>query len=622
MSDVIKLLSDAVANQIAAGEVVQRPANAVKELIENSIDAGATQIKLLIKDGGSTLMQVIDNGKGMSETDARMCWERHATSKIRKAEDLFSLHTYGFRGEALASIAAVAQVEMKTKREDDEVATYIRVEGSEVIEQRLEAAPNGTSIAIKNLFFNIPVRRNFLKSISVETKHIFEEFQRQAMANPQIHFVLYNNNSEIYNWTPKPILNRLADVLGKKDTKDFLEIQEITDIVEINGFVGAPSLSKKTRGDQYFFVNDRYIKSPYFHHAVMAAYEGLIESDSYPTYTMFLNVAPENVDVNIHPTKTEVKFEDEKHIYNLIKAAARKALGTFVVQPDSEILGLENINQWLSHTPQVPGGFSTWSKIEQPSTEKQDVRYNPFNQDRKPYDRNSNQDWQKILGSVEPHFEKAPINASAFNSTDQKQFIEKQIHEISILGSFQLADRYIVTNVDGDLFILDKRLAQQQTLFHQYHCQLENMKGTTQQLLFPRNVELSPSHLAVALEILDELKHLGFDLGHFGGNSILVNGLPAQISSCDEQKLLEQIIEDYLNTQGDIKLSKHQSLAASMSRQSISFTQNNISNEEVKFLIKELFALNNPQFTFDGKLVFVKLTAETIFDLFKKNRNL
>ncbi len=622
MSDVIKLLSDAVANQIAAGEVVQRPANAVKELIENSIDAGATQIKLLIKDGGSTLMQVIDNGKGMSETDARMCWERHATSKIRKAEDLFSLHTYGFRGEALASIAAVAQVEMKTKREDDEVATYIRVEGSEVIEQRLEAAPNGTSIAIKNLFFNIPVRRNFLKSISVETKHIFEEFQRQAMANPQIHFVLYNNNSEIYNWTPKPILNRLADVLGKKDTKDFLEIQEITDIVEINGFVGAPSLSKKTRGDQYFFVNDRYIKSPYFHHAVMAAYEGLIESDSYPTYTMFLNVAPEKVDVNIHPTKTEVKFEDEKHIYNLIKAAARKALGTFVVQPDSEILGLENINQWLSHTPQVPGGFSTWSKIEQPSTEKQDVRYNPFNQDRKPYDRNSNQDWQKILGSVESHFEKAPINASAFNSTDQKQFIEKQIHEISILGSFQLADRYIVTNVDGDLFILDKRLAQQQTLFHQYHCQLENMKGTTQQLLFPRNVELSPSHLAVALEILDELKHLGFDLGHFGGNSILVNGLPAQISSCDEQKLLEQIIEDYLNTQGDIKLSKHQSLAASMSRQSISFTQNNISNEEVKFLIKELFALNNPQFTFDGKLVFVKLTAETIFDLFKKNRNL
>ncbi len=622
MSDVIKLLSDAVANQIAAGEVVQRPANAVKELIENSIDAGATQIKLLIKDGGSTLMQVIDNGKGMSETDARMCWERHATSKIRKAEDLFSLHTYGFRGEALASIAAVAQVEMKTKREDDEVATYIRVEGSEVIEQRLEAAPNGTSIAIKNLFFNIPVRRNFLKSISVETKHIFEEFQRQAMANPQIHFVLYNNNSEIYNWTPKPILNRLADVLGKKDTKDFLEIQEITDIVEINGFVGAPSLSKKTRGDQYFFVNDRYIKSPYFHHAVMAAYEGLIESDSYPTYTMFLNVAPEKVDVNIHPTKTEVKFEDEKHIYNLIKAAARKALGTFVVQPDSEILGLENINQWLSHTPQVPGGFSTWSKIEQPSTEKQDVRYNPFNQDRKPYDRNSNQDWQKILGSVEPHFEKAPINTSAFNSTDQKQFIEKQIHEISILGSFQLADRYIVTNVDGDLFILDKRLAQQQTLFHQYHCQLENMKGTTQQLLFPRNVELSPSHLAVALEILDELKHLGFDLGHFGGNSILVNGLPAQISSCDEQKLLEQIIEDYLNTQGDIKLSKHQSLAASMSRQSISFTQNNISNEEVKFLIKELFALNNPQFTFDGKLVFVKLTAETIFDLFKKNRNL
>lgn len=622
MSDVIKLLSDAVANQIAAGEVVQRPSSAVKELIENSIDAGASQIKLLIKDGGSTLMQVIDNGKGMSETDARMCWERHATSKIRKAEDLFSLHTYGFRGEALASIAAVAQVEMKTKREEDEVATFIRIEGSEVIEQRMEAASNGTSIAIKNLFFNIPVRRNFLKSISVETKHIFEEFQRQAMANPQIHFILFNNNSEVFNWSPKPILERLADVLGKKDTKEFLEIQEITDIVEINGFVGSPSISKKTRGDQYFFVNDRFIKSPYFHHAVMAAYEGLIDTDSFPTYTLFLNVAPEKVDVNIHPTKTEVKFEDEKHIYNLIKATARKALGTFVVQPDTEILGLENINQWLNASPQIPGSsHSQWGKIEQPSTEKQDARYNPFNQDRKPYDRNANQDWQKILGSVEPHFNQQNFEREVQPSY-QHQIIDKQSNDLAIIGSFNLAERYVVANIEGNLYIIDKRLAQQQILFHQYTIQLENMKGSTQQLLFPRNVELSPSHLAVALEILDELKHLGFDLGHFGGNSILINGLPAQISSCDEQKLLEQIIEDYLNTQGDVKLSKHQSLAASMSRQSINFTQNYTSNEEVKFLIKELFALSNPQFTFDGKLVFVKLTAETIFDLFKKNRNI
>ncbi len=622
MSDVIKLLSDAVANQIAAGEVVQRPSSAVKELIENSIDAGASHIKLLIKDGGSTLMQVIDNGKGMSETDARMCWERHATSKIRKAEDLFSLHTYGFRGEALASIAAVAQVEMKTKRQDDEVATFIRIEASEVVEQRMEAASNGTSIAIKNLFFNIPVRRNFLKSISVETKHIFEEFQRQAMANPQIHFILFNNNSEIFNWTPKPILERLADVLGKKDTKDFLEVQEITDIVEINGFVGSPQISKKTRGDQYFFVNDRFIKSPYFHHAVMAAYEGLIESDSFPTYTLFLNVAPEKVDVNIHPTKTEVKFEDEKHIYNLIKATARKALGTFVVQPDTEILGLENINQWLNNTPQVPGGFANWSKIEQPSTEKQDSRYNPFNQDRKPYDRNANQDWQKILGSVEPHFNQLNSFLDNQQPPHQHQIIEKQSNDIALLGSFNLADRYVVANIEGNLYIVDKRLAQQQILYHQYIQQLETMKGSTQQLLFPRNVELGPSHLAVALEIMDDLKYLGFDLGHFGGNSILINGLPAQISSCDEQKLLEQIIEDYLNTQGDVKLSKHQSLASSMSRQSINYSQNYTSNEEVKFLIKELFALTNPQFTFDGKLVFVKLTAETIFDLFKKNRNL
>ena len=619
MSDIIKLLTDAVANQIAAGEVVQRPASAIKELLENSIDAGATVIKLLIKDGGSTLMQVIDNGKGMSETDARMCWERHATSKIRKAEDLFSLNTYGFRGEALASIAAVAQVEMKTKRKEDEVATYIRIEGSEVLEQRMETAPEGTSIAIKNLFYNIPARRNFLKSISVETKHIFEEFQRQAMANPHIHFIIYNNNSEVYNWPPKPLLERLADTLTKKNTSEFLPVEENTEIVEINGFVGTPTISKKTRGDQYFFVNDRFIKSPYFHHAVMQAYEGLLESDSFPTYTLFLRVAPEKVDVNVHPTKTEVKFEDEKHIYNLIKAAARKALGNFVVQPDTEILGMENIQQWLTK-PNFSSNTNDWNRIEQPNTEKLDNRFNPFTQDRKPYDRNANQDWQKILGPVETSFNQHSVLSNI--ESKQHQVFQPNENEIAILGSFNLAERYVVANVEGNLYIIDKRLAQQHILFQQYFQQLEQLKGISQQLLFPRNVELSPSHLAVALEILDDLKHLGFDLGHFGGNSILVNGVPAQISSCDEQKLLEHILEDYLNTQGDLKLNKHQSLALSMSRQGVNYSQNYTSTEEVKFLIKELFALTNPQFTFDGKLVMVKLSAETIFDLFKKQRAL
>jgi len=618
LSDIIKLLTDAVANQIAAGEVVQRPASAVKELLENSIDAGATQIKLLIKDGGSTLMQVIDNGKGMSETDARMCWERHATSKIRKAEDLFSLHTYGFRGEALASIAAVAQVEMKTKRKDDEVATLIRIEASEVIEQRIETAPDGTSIAIKNLFYNIPARRNFLKSISVETKHIFEEFQRQAMANPHIHFIIYNNNSEVYNWAPKSHLERLADTLTKKNTTEFLPLEEITEIVEITGFVGTPNISKKTRGDQYFFMNDRFIKSAYFHHAVMSAYEGLIDTDSFPTYALFLKVAPSKVDVNVHPTKTEVKFEDEKHIYNLIKAAVRKSLGTFVVQPNSEILGLENINQWLSQPNNLQQSHD-WNRIEQPYSEKVDSRYNPFTQDRKPYDRNSNQDWQKILGSVEPHFNQQTIQSSIGNTQQQDAFSATE-NDIAILGWFNLAERYVVANVEGNLYIIDKRLGHQHMLFQQYFQQLEQLKGTTQQLLFPRNVELSPSHLAVALEIIDDLKYLGFDLGHFGGNSILVNGLPAQISSADEQKLIEHILEDYLNTQGDLKLTKHQSLALSMSRQGVNYSQNFTSSDEVKFLIKEIFALSNPQFTFDGKLVFVKLTAETIFDLFKKQR--
>jgi DNA mismatch repair protein MutL len=613
VSGIIKLLTDAVANQIAAGEVVQRPASIVKELLENSIDAGATEIKLLIKDGGSTLVQVIDNGKGMSETDARLCWERHATSKIRKAEDLFTLKTYGFRGEALASIASIAQVEMKTKREQDEVATYLRIEASAVQEQRVDNSPVGTSIAVKNVFYNIPARRNFLKSITVETKHIYEEFQRQALVNPNISFQLINQQNEVFHYTQRNSLERIIDVIGKYKEIDFIEVIENTDIIQIHGFIGAPNICKKTRGDQYFFVNERFIKSPYFHHAVSQAYEHLIDADSFPTYILFLTVKPEKVDVNVHPTKTEVKFEDEKHIYNILKASIRKSLGQFIVPNDSQILGTENLSQWLNND-------SMHRQWEPPKGHVSNSNsFNPFgNQEvKKQY---SHQDWQKILGSTEYS------NNTPFHQSQNPDILNPVLFEnkplVQILGSFTLSAKYIVANINHGLYIIDIKLALQHFHFTEYLKQLENKVGTTQQLLFPRTIELNHTQLNVLLEIMEDLKYLGFDIGHFGGNTLIINGIPAQLSQSNEQEVLEKIISDYLSTQGEIRLSKHQSMALSMARQNAQVSSNLEKFEEIQHIINQLFSLDSPQFTFDNKQIFISLGSDTIFDMFNKNRKL
>lgn len=606
MSGIIKLLSDAVANQIAAGEVVQRPASAVKELLENSIDAGATEVKLLIKDGGSTLMQVIDNGKGMSETDARLCWERHATSKIRKAQDLFSLNTYGFRGEALASIAAVAQVEMKTRRPEDSVATYIRIEGSEVLDVKIESAPIGTSISIKNLFYNIPARRNFLKSIAVETKHIFEEFQRQALANPNIAFKLYNNGNEIFNFPIRPLKDRIAGVLGIKDPENLIDFAEDTEISAFNGFLGKPEKSRKTRGDQYFFVNNRFIKSPYFHHAVMQAYDGQIEPESYPLYVIFINVSPDKVDVNVHPTKTEVKFEDEKHIYNLLKVSVKKALGQSILPTSDGLFDIDNFSKWSNNL----NNSGTSIPSSQP-------KYNPFGNSNPTNQRFQNQDWQKILGPIDPvrtpHQSLPPKLASAFNQ-DQVSLIP-QDNSLNIQGFFQHNERFLVASLNNHLYLIDIKLARQHILFNQFQEQLAQHKSSSQQLLFPKTLEFQPSKMGLLLELMDEFKFLGFDLGHFGGNTIIINGIPPQING-NEEKIIEKMIDDYEITQGDLKLSKNDSLALSLSRLT---TQNHQLNQtESEYLIKELFSLPSFQYTFDGKTICVHLNNEILFDLFKR----
>lgn len=632
-------MPDAVANQIAAGEVVQRPANAVKELLENSLDAGASKITLLIKDGGSTSIQVIDNGKGMSEMDARLCWERHATSKIRKADDLFKLKTYGFRGEAMASIAAVSQVEMKTRREEDDVAQYIRIEGSEVLDQRIDAAPIGSNISIKNLFYNIPARRNFLKSIAVETKHIVEEFLRQAMANPQVEFAYHNNGQLVYQLKAQPLKDRVIETMGKKNPQDFLSLDERTEIVNISGFVGCPGQAKRTRGDQYFFMNGRFIRSNYFHHAVVSAYQGLIDADAHPIYAIYLQVEPSKVDVNVHPTKTEVKFEDEKHIYNLIKAAVRKSLGRFVVHPNMALGDFQNFETFLNQ-PIAPRNNETslgWNKSGMAgATEKYNPSYNPFGNQSDSYQRNSHQDWQKVLGSVD-HSNHDTLKRSSFINHDEGDSLDAglnfgTVHPQDGTGSvglpisgmvgtvFSLGQKYLVANVQEKLLVIDAKVAQQHVFYHEYLQQIDAHSGYSQQLLFPRTIELSPAQIPLVLELMDELKSLGFDISHFGGNTLIVNGLPATLNQGDEQKLIEQLLEDYHNTQGELRLNKHQSMALSMARHAVLRSGMGLSAEEMLSLIHRLFALASPNLTFEGKTVYIEIGAAQLFDRFNANK--
>ena len=611
LSDVIKLLPDSVANQIAAGEVVQRPASAVKELLENCLDAGATEIRLLIKDGGSTLIQVIDNGRGMSETDARMCWERHATSKISRAQDLFSLNTYGFRGEALASIAAVAQVEMKTRREQDDAAVFIRIEGSTVLEQSLTAAPVGTSIAVRNLFYNIPARRNFLKSISVETRHILEEFQRQALAHPQIAFSMFNQGSEVYDLKPATLKQRIADVLSGKKADDLLAVNEDTELVQITGYVGAPASVRKTRGEQYLYVNGRFIRSPYFQHAIQAAYEGLTEEGSYPLFCLFIHLDPAKVDVNVHPTKTEVKFEDEKHIYNIIKAAVRKVLGQFVVQPDLDVFGgMGGLEDFLSASTPLHRSQQDFHEYRQPQTQ---TRYNPFEEG---YTRPQNQDWQKILGSVE---QTGSITTGS-KGVPEEEILLPPSSEWKVESVFSLSSGYLVAKINGALYLVDKRAAHIKVLYDGFLKGLQKQNGHCQQLLFPITIELNQAWLHTALELLEDFKALGFDVSHFGGNTLMISGIPAELERGSESRALEALLEDYLQTQGDMKLGRHESLALSMARQAAVAADTPMNSQAAEQLIVRLFSVQENQWATDAKPIWIKFGDELLFELFRKQK--
>lgn len=603
--DCIKLLPDNIANQIAAGEVVQRPASAVKELLENALDAQATDIKILIKDGGSTLIQIIDNGVGMSVTDARMCWERHATSKISQADDLFRLKSFGFRGEALASIAAIAHVEMKTKRKEDEVGTYIKIEGSKVIEQTPIAIGNGTQFAIKNLFYNVPARRNFLKSVAVEMRHIIDEFIRVAIPHYAISFSLFHNDKEVFALKPTSSIQRIADILGKKDTKGFLVVDETHDLINVKGYVGEPEMAKRTRGEQFLFVNNRFIKDSYINHAIVNAYDQLIAKDQFPFYVLFLELDPSHIDINIHPTKTEIKFDDERSIYTLVKSAIRKSLNNYTAVPELDFNKGDGLNELSFKTP---NHFSI--SAPEPKINK---GFNPFKSETKDtFKTFQNQQWHQLF---ENSFVEKNVTQNSDNHAQHPLIKDEQEYRVS--DCLILSSGYIVSTRNDALIIIDQRAAHERILFEKYCSNIIYRSAAVQQLLFPRTIQLSPSDYAMVHELLDDIKDLGFDVADFGSNCLIINGVPTETIKGTEKELLESLIESFKNNSSRFSGDKRQALALSLAQNEAIFRTQVINKEEAQALIDRLFKCEQPSTRPNGKPVYIELSNLNILDFFK-----
>lgn len=605
MADVIQLLPDTVANQIAAGEVVQRPASVVKELIENAIDAGSTSIKLILKDAGKSLIQVLDNGCGMSESDARLSFERHATSKIRQAQDLFTIRTMGFRGEALASIAAVAQVEMKTKRSIDEIGSRIVVEGSKVKTQEPCQCNQGTSIAVKNLFFSIPARRNFLKSNNVENRHINDEFVRIAMANPDVFFSLNNDGNEIYHFQPGNLRQRITAVLGANSNKKLVPVIEETDIVKINGFVGKPEYAKKTRGDQYFFVNNRFIKSSYLHHAVMAAFENLLPKDTYPLYVVFIEVDPSRLDINIHPTKQEIKFDDEKLVYNYLRVAIRHALGQHSITPT---LDFDQEPAFSSPKPRLypdnqakPSQFSTQSFGQPSGSEDHNYKSNLAN-------------WQKLYEGLTEEEEKIADQPTLFEETiptvtiqTQWEDADTEVHLSQKIQHqpYQIHNSYIVSPIKSGFLLIDQQNAHERVLYEQFMSAINNQKISTQQMLFPKTLDLSPNDAEILIGILPQINALGFDIQEFGEKTFIINGIPNLLRDrVDEVDVIEDLLEQ-CKIGLQMELNAMDSITKAMAQSASIKRGQSLTTEEMKILIDQLFACELPYKSPSGKNCFI-----------------
>ncbi|WDO12991.1 DNA mismatch repair endonuclease MutL [Flavobacterium sp. WW92] len=626
MSSIIQLLPDHVANQIAAGEVVQRPASVVKELLENAVDAKATDIKLIIKDAGKSLVQVIDNGLGMSVTDSRLCFERHATSKIRVAEDLFSLHTKGFRGEALASIAAIAHVEMKTRQEQDELGTHLIIEGSKFVSQDVAVLPKGTSFSVKNLFFNIPARRNFLKSDTVEHRHIVDEFQRVALAHPNIHFTMYHNGSELFNLPASNFRQRIVNIFSGKTNEKLVPVQESTEIVGIQGFVSKPEFAKKNRGEQFFFVNDRFIKSGYLHHGIMAAYEGLLKDGCQPSYFIYLDVPPNTIDINIHPTKTEIKFDDEHALYAILRSSIKHSLGQFNVAPVLDFDRDSNLD-----TP-----YDYQNKEASMPLIQVDANFNPFGNPaptksytsgsghssshsgggssyRKPEPSNweslyvgLKQDTETITEIQDIQFESEEVTGSLFD--------EKEVEE-AVYRTYQIHKKYIVSPIKSGMVIIDQQRAHQRVLYEQFLTNMTVNQASSQQLLFPLNLYFSSSEISLISELEQSLVNTGFVFEEVNEDSVVISGLPVNVTESEVSILLEQLLSDLQDGIPESSFSQNDTIAKSMAKSLAVKTGTYLTEKEQENLVNGLFACKEPNVSPFHKPTFITMRVE---DLDKK----
>jgi len=596
MSDLIKLLPDSVANQIAAGEVIQRPSSLVKELMENSVDAGADHIKVIIKDAGSTLVQVIDNGQGMSETDCRLSFERHATSKITAAEDLFSISTKGFRGEALASIAAVAMVEMKTCLNDSEVGTLLKINGSKVEKQEPVSCLPGTNISVKNLFYNVPARRKFLKTESTEMRHIINEFQRVALAHPGIRFGLNHNEREIFNLPASSEKQRIIDIFGKNMNQNLVRLHTETSLVKINGFVGKPEHARKTFGEQFFFINDRYMRHPYMHRAIMEAYENILPPDSIPSYFVFLSADPASIDVNIHPTKTEIKFENERMIWQILHAAVRESLGKFNIVPS---LDFEESDDIIEIPPPGKGN------AHMPGINI-DPDFNPFREE---------ESYKSIKNKFEKEKDTPPMEWEKLYSgmESQSEFDTGQSTAVPVNEKiFQLRNRYIVCSVKSGIMIIDQKRAHERILYDNYIKALRSDEAVGQSSLFPKTLELDQADIALLNEIEEEIKKCGFDIRYLGNNTVSINSQPAAGMNEDPVEMLEIIIEEYKTVEKDPGESNKERIAMCMSRATAVPYGKKLDPGEIRELVDKLFQCTNPNYSPSGKPVLNIITLDEV----------
>ena len=608
VADKITLLPDNIANQIAAGEVIQRPASAVKELLENAVDSGASVIKLFINDAGKSLVQVIDNGSGMSGTDARMSFERHATSKIKNIEDLFHIRTMGFRGEALASIAAVAQVELKTKKEEDETGTYIEIENSMVKKQEPVAAPTGSNIAMKNLFFNVPARRNFLKSNAAELRHIVDEFTRVALSFPGIFFSLTSNGQELFHLEAGSLKQRIIQLLGNHYNAKLVTVKEETDYMNIYGFVGKPETAKKTRGDQYLFVNNRFIKSPYLNHAVMNAYQEMIPPDSFPMYVLFIDLDPAHVDVNVHPTKQEIKFEDEKIVYAFVQAAIKHALAQFSVTPTLDF--------------DLDAGIQQLSSIQQPFTESRQEAalgssiFKGFTQKNQAHfiDKSGGENLKHWRDFYEVENRSAKIETEIPESAGFPVAIKKvNVENIELT---QLLNSYITVPVEDGFLILHQQLAHERVVYEKLKNASREKPIATQRSMFPLTLEFSPADTAIMSEILQDLQQLGYMIEHFGKNAFVVQGTPADVDTGNEKQVIDLLLEEYKHFSPEVKFSRREKLVRALAKQQSIKTGVKLGEREMQELVHRLFSCEQPNVTPSGNPTYLEFKKEQLEKLF------